>query len=274
MRKRSGFGTVGIVAAVIVPSLLMAAIGSWWKTSHADYRRAFEFWRQSTPPLTREESTRDIVRYRAAILDTAAEFQVNPIVIAGVIYTEQTRNRNPANYFEDYYIRNYLLTLSEDNLRQQLEQTKEELRQPSADEREGWNVSFRGHHPLTWSIGLGRMSVLTALELEDELHLYEHRERRGVRGVLEALLDPRENLRYCAFELQRNRAIYSEITGYDINGRPDLEASLYNLGHVRAVAERTVREMRHPLPNSFGEYVQSHIEEIRVALDAPSEQRN
>jgi Protein of unknown function (DUF1402) len=211
------------------------------------------------------------VRYRAVILDTAAAFQVDPLIIAGVIFAEQTMNRNPANFFEDYFVRSYLLTSSEDDLLRQLSQTREELQRGNTEEYGNKGVAFRSDHPLTWSLGLGQVSVLTALELEDELHLYEHRERRGIKGVLEALLEPRENLRYCAFELRRNRVVYSEATGYDIDGRPDIQASLYNIGHVRAVAGRTVKEQRPPRPNAFGEFVQTHIEDVRAALYASTE---
>jgi hypothetical protein len=250
--------------------MLVPPIKHWRVGFGGDYREAFELWRQFTPPPTLEESTRDIVKNRAAILDAASAFQVDPLVIGGVIFAEQTRNRNPANYFEDYAVRRYLLTLSDDHLLQQLAQTKEELH--NTEERGGKRVAFRSDHPLTWSLGLGQMSVLTALELEDDLHLYEHRERRGIRDVLAALLDPRENLRYCAFELRRNRIIYSETTGYDIKGRPDIQASLYNIGHVSAVARRTVKEQRPPRPNAFGSFVQLHIEDVRAALYGPSKQ--
>lgn len=273
MVKRFRFRWGAIVLSVIIASLLVPAIRSWRTVAAADYRKAFELWRRITPPLTLEESTENLVKYRASILDTAAAFQVDPLVIGGVIFAEQTLNRNPANYFEDYYVRSYLLTLSEDDLHRQLERTREELQRLNADEHGGWGVSFRSHHPLTWSIGLGRVSVLTALELEDELYIYENRERRGIRRVLEALLDPQENLRYCAFALRRNKAIYSGITGYDISDRPDIQASLYNIGHVRVVARRTVGEKRRPLPNTFGRYVESHIEEVRAALYGPLKQK-
>jgi Protein of unknown function (DUF1402) len=274
MYKRHPLRQPLLIGCAILLPLLLPTIAHFSAPVDGDYRQALEFWRQNTPQPTIEESTKDITRYRVPILEASATFQVDPVVIAGIIFAEETLNRNPTKYFEDYYVRRYLLSLSDDELRRQLQQTKEELQQAKEQGHEGWNISFRSGHPLAWSIGLGRVSLLTALELEDELHLYEHRSRRDIRGVLSALLEPRQNLRYCAFELRRDRAIYLDITGYDISGRPDLEASLYNLGHVQAVAERTVRENRRPTANLFGEYVLSHAREVRAALYGGVEQKS
>ena len=265
MRRYCRLWQSAIAGFAIIFPLLLAVLAEWSVKTNLDYRKAFELWRYSTSSATPQESTKDIVTYRIPIADTAKAFQVDPLTIAGVIYTEETLNRNPAKYFEDYYVRTYLLSSSENDLQRQLEQTKNELQLHKA-EHEGWNLRFRSSHPLTWSIGLGRVSPLTALELEDELHIYEHRKRRNITSVLEALLNPQENLRYCAFELRRNALIYRELTGYDIRDRADLQASLYNLGQVRFVAERTLRERRQPLPNAFGVYAQTHLGEVRRAL--------
>jgi|GEM_PF-6015347 len=113
-----------------------------------------------------------------------------------------------------------------------------------------------------YSIGLGQIYTSTAIKVEPMMAKLENRPERSYREVEQALLDPRECLKYIAAELKKAQDAY-QAEGFDISDKPEILTTIYNLGLSRNEsgtnrAQESKAAGNEPRPNYFGYFVYHH----------------
>lgn len=174
----------------------------------------------------RDESVVDeiIEAYSDEIIAAGEEYDVDPAAIAVCIYAEQVLNYDWKDQLFDFAL---------------------------------WRLNT--------SIGLGQVRVETAKMLEDagyiektvgEFSLFYWNPRK--QKIAAKLLKDSENIRYVAAYLRYWIDVWGDT--YDISGKAEILATLYNLGK-NANAPNT-----SPRANSFGEFAQSKYEHVKTLL--------
>jgi hypothetical protein len=235
---------------------------------HEDYRKIFDYW-SSTPRLQRPvsvEALAEVKKNRKTILATSKYFGVSPIAVAGIIVAEVSLHTGPINYFEEYYVRAHFLSQTDEYLERLAIATENDVADRRLKGESEQEFKFRLSRGLIWSTGLCRISILKAIKLEPTLATLEGRPTRNVRQVIESLLVPAENLKYCCLELRVIQDKY-KAAGFEIANRPDILATLFNTGRVDSELARHLRDKgRPPKPNDFGQYVTLHSDLLEAAL--------
>ena len=174
----------------------------------------------------RDESAVDeiIEEYSSEIIAAGEEFDVDPVAIAVCIYAEQVLNYDWKDELFDFAL---------------------------------WRFNT--------SIGLGQVRVETAQMLEDsgyiektegDFSLFYWNPRK--QKIASKLLRESENIRYVAAYLRYWIDKWEHT--YDISGKPEILATLYNLG------ENANAPNSSPRANSFGEYAQSKYNHVKALL--------
>ena len=169
---------------------------------------------------------RRIIEEHAGSIKTAAEeFDVDPVIVAGVIYQEQSTNVNFVDTLADY---------------------------------------IGGLLFVNTSIGIGQVRVQTAEELEykyPQLHPIVKSDHviqsNAVR--VEFLKDPLMNIRYVAAKIAFDQERWKEA-GFDISDRPDILGTLYNIEDVKNPKKEP---HANPDSNDFGKGVAENYDAIK-----------
>jgi hypothetical protein len=116
-----------------------------------------------------------------------------------------------------------------------------------------------------FSVGVGQLYLHTAVAVEPLAARIERRPRRGTVEIWQALQDPERAIHYVAAVLRQAQDAYRRA-GFDVSGRPDLLATLYNLGQPDDRAARSRAAGRSPRVNYFGLFVTRALPRIEAAL--------
>ena len=171
-----------------------------------------------------------LTRSSASIRDVAAKFDLDPRMIVAPILVE-----NSLNVQVDDEIQNFLV---------------------GAGVLSDGEVMGR-----TMSIGLGQINVSAAIEIEPLVARIEGRAERTQQEVARALLTPEGAFTYAAGIAKHVIDLYKE-KGIDISDKPEVVATLYNIGRYEERVERTVREGRQPGVNYFGLFAEKNMKII------------
>ena len=171
-----------------------------------------------------------LTRSSASIRDVAAKFDLDPRMIVAPILVE-----NSLNVQVDDEIQNFLV---------------------GAGVLSDGEVMGR-----TMSIGLGQINVSAAIEIEPLVARVEGRPERTQQEVARALLTPEGAFTYAAGIAKHVIDLYKE-QGIDISDKPEVVATLYNIGRYEERVERTVREGRQPGVNYFGLFAEKNMKII------------
>lgn len=177
-------------------------------------------------------------RLRATVLRVADIYDIDPVTLVATPLAENTMNVSNVDAVQDFLAENG--ALDDDGA-----------------------VAGR---PM--SIGPGQIYVHAARRVEELAASIEGRPVREKREIKAALLTPEGALRYAAAIIRNSQNVYG-AAGKDISKRPEILATLYNIGRP----ERRLRDSRgrsEPLTNYFGFWVGKQYHTIKTALNLPS----
>lgn len=173
------------------------------------------------------EIFRALEKNRFIIADISKKFKISPMALGGVIISEHTVNYGPSDSAQEY---------------------------------------LPGIFQKFFTIGLGQISYNAAFEAEPLVQEVEGRSKPYTKDeVFARLSTPMDSLKYGAAIMRKAASDYAKA-GFDIRGRPDILATLYNTGGAKERALKSYRARRMPRVNYFGLYVYLHYSEIKRAL--------
>jgi hypothetical protein len=216
------------------------------------------FW-LSIPRVTHSQALALIAEHRAAIIEAASEVDLDPALVAGIIYVAQTRDRprwsgeaiesfsvalwSQRSLSQDVSPRSAPLLNASAGLCQMRPTTAEQTRdflarrvapKPWRDRPQTILTGFSGEPVEPWE-----RTLFTRLEQVS---------RPADLAMVGCLLEPRANLSLACAMLGFLRRHWSEA-GHPIDDRPDILATLYNLGYERSKPDGA------PQANDFGRRV-------------------
>lgn len=112
-----------------------------------------------------------------------------------------------------------------------------------------------------FSIGIGQLNLSAALEVEPLAAKIEGRLERTQQEIASALLTPEGTFVYAA-AIAKNVIDVYEKYGYDIADKPEIVATLYNIGKYEERAKKAKEEGREPTPNYFGFFAEKYSDTI------------
>lgn len=223
------------------------------------------------------EKIRDLLasdeELRAKIRQTAREYGIDPIHIAGALVGEHTYNVDAYDRLQSYYVKAAAYAGNSFQFAYEDEKVDDFVARPEfavcAKYRDSyhlwtcretvWETNFRGKtvggtsYPNNrfsavffqpffagQTFGLGQVNPLTALKLSDLVS-----QRSGIAkldendaaAVYDAIMDPDKSLAFVGAAIRQSIDDYKEIAGMDISGNPGITATLYNLGNTLQRAE-------------------------------------
>jgi len=122
---------------------------------------------------------------------------------------------------------------------------------------------------LSWSYGIGQIHTDTAKGVEKLAARIEKRPERTEEQIGKAIGTLDTAIFYVAAILRDAQDKY-EKAGYSIKNKPEILATLYNLGKVDERVVKTKKDGRMPRPNYFGFFVEMHMKEIEAISPKPS----
>ena len=209
---------------------------------------------------------------RAKIVETARQYGIDPMHIAGAIVGEHTYNVDAYDRLQTYYVKAVSYLGSRFSFAHGDEDIADFIMRPEFDAcpassdsydlwvcRENvWNRDFRGQTVggVTFpndrfsavffqpfyagqTFGIGQLNPLTALQMSDLVHQVSGLPKLDAgqpNQVYETIMDPDLTLPYVAATLKKSIDAYRTIAGFDISQNPGIPATLYNLGNPEARA--------------------------------------
>lgn len=187
---------------------------------------------------------------RALIVQIANQYHIDPVTLVLTPIAENTMNVNIVDKIEDELEEQGKLDDDGRIIASDLETTA---------------MAALYNKPL--SIGPGQIYVYAAKNVEPLAASIEQRPMRVKKDIKRQLMTREGALRYAAAIIRNAQDIYA-AGGYDISRRPEILATLYNIGRVK---ERLSNARgRQPLPNYFGFFVGQNYWSVRQALNLPS----
>lgn len=188
----------------------------------------------------RSDSRSWLQAHARAVISHAGKFQVRAVAVGAVVCAEIDRRTVSDDWEEDYV--HTLLAEKDDAFFRDLQHVFQQ------DVAPGPRISPLHALLYFWSLGRGQVQVRLALELEKDVAAAEGRPPRGLRGVLQALLDDEGCLDYVAASLSRSEKAFWQIAGVDISEDVGLLATLYNMGSPEYRAQLALRNSGKGLP--------------------------
>ena len=187
---------------------------------------------------------------RPLIVAIARQYQIDPVTLVAAPLAENTMNvKSLKGKVEGYF----------DGSEDQVD-----------DDGYLTNPLLRTMYNKPLSVGPGQIYVYAAKHVEKLAAAIEGRPvRTKGKEIKQALFTPEGALRYAAAILRDAQEQYGRA-GIDISHRPEILATLYNIGRVPETLRRTLQEKREPYPNYFGFWVGSNYRYIQEQLKLPS----
>jgi hypothetical protein len=263
-------------AMVVRPSGILIVHGNpGWEALTEDARR-----RADTPLSIAARSW--LAAQREVVRAVAADFDVSPIALGGVVAAERTLLTGRVDALGEELFRAVLGSLPEDDLERWVAEQERSFRRSAPAPAQG---GIR--NPYLWTLGPAQVSFRLALQYEPVVANRMDRRRRNVKEVLDAVTSVPGNLEYAAALLAEARAAYRDLAGFDISANPGVLATLYQLGSPTVRARRLAEEnearrargerIQPPQVNAYGAFVNRHAGEIATILGAgkaPAELRD
>lgn len=228
--------------------------------------------RRADTPLS-VEARAWLAAEREVVRAVAADFEVSPLALGGVVAAERTLLTGRVDALGEELFRAVLGSLPEDDLEGWVaEQERSFRRSPPALAQGGIR------NPYLWTLGPAQVSFRLALQYEPAVADRMDRRRRNVKQVLDAVTSVPGNLEYAAALLAEARAAYRDLAGFDIAENPGVLATLYQLGSPTVRARRLAEEnearrargerIQPPQVNAYGAFVNRHADQIAAILGA------
>jgi len=112
-----------------------------------------------------------------------------------------------------------------------------------------------------FSVGLGQINMAAAMEAEMHTAKVEGRVPRTIDEVQKDIIEPGGSIRMAAQIVRKVQDDYKD-QGIDISNKPEILATLYNLGKSEERAKKSKATGSLPKPNYFGFFVEKNKEEI------------
>lgn len=209
---------------------------------------------------------------RSKITQTASQYGISPLHVAGAIVGEHTYNVDAYDRLQQYYVKAASYLGSSFRFEYDGEDVGDFIARPqfaACEDAKGsyalwtcrenvWNASFRGKtvegkrfennrfsavffQPFYagQTFGIGQLNPLTALMMSDMVSRVSGLPKLDYRkpaDVYATIMDPDQTLPYVAATLKKSIDAYASIAGFDISGNPGLTATLYNVGNPEARA--------------------------------------
>ena len=167
------------------------------------------------------------------IIDWSKKFGVDPRAVAGSILTEHSLNVDIQRNVKTMLVDNG--TLGDDALKSH-------------------NLSF----------GPGQINVTAAESAEQYIAKLENRAPRSDGEIMERLRSVDGAAEYGAAIVRQAQDFYKD-RGVDISKRPDILATLYNLGRLETKAANIDKNVA-PKPNYFGAFVANNLKKVEDAI--------
>lgn len=200
------------------------------------------------------------------IADTARQYGIDPVHMAGAIIGEHTYNVDVYDRLQTYYVKAFSYVGSAIAFRHDGELVTDFVARPQFRECEKlsnsyeiwacreriWERDFRGKtvegrrfpndrfgatffQPLYagQTFGIGQLNPLTALQMSDLVHKVSGLPKLSASDpgeVYRTIMDPDRTLPYVAATLKASIDAYRRIANFDISKNPGITATLYNLG--------------------------------------------
>jgi len=235
-----------------------------------DYRLLFEIGR-NTPKLERpinKEAIEIISQNKNAIKQTAKNYGVNEIAIAGIILAEMSLDPGPIDKWEESRIKNKYLKKTPEELEKILENTENDIGEKVEKGENEHEFLFKFNRPLTWSIGVCQITPIRARKIENKLAKRHQRTPKNIKEVIKSLLNPNLNIEYCGQELYDINQDYLQYAKIDISQKSHILGTLFNTGNSKEKAKKYIdNPNKKPEPNDFGKYIELHAEFISKILN-------
>lgn len=266
--SRVGIGPPA-TAGVQAPGGIIPVRGTpgWEALPEADRQRASAPLAESARRWLREE--------REAVRAVAAQFEVTPVALGGIVAAEKTLLVGRVDALGEELFRSVFGSLREADLERWVADQERAFQLRGSFPGRDWAM----RSPYLWTLGPAQVSFRLAIQYEPAVARRIGRSRRSASEVLEALVTMPGNLEYAAALLAEAEATYRTRAGMDIADNPGVLATLYHLGSpaVRArrlSADNAARRRRGepvepPQVNYYGAFVNRHADEIERLLTLP-----
>lgn len=117
-----------------------------------------------------------------------------------------------------------------------------------------------------FSFGLGQLYDFSAMKSERVLAGLDGREERSLSLVRRDVLTAEGSLYYVAGAMRDVQDVY-ETEGFSVKDKPELLATLYNIGKPEERAKRRRKHKGVPQPNYFGRFVLRNMSVIEEAIE-------
>ncbi len=219
---------------------------------------------------------RSDAKLRSKIRQSANQFGIDPVHVAGAIIGEHTYNVDVYDRLQTYYVKAVSYLSSAIDFEHDGENVLDFVKRPQFSACEGlgdsyalwtcretvWDTRFRGRtvdgkafpnrrfsavffQPFYagQTFGIGQLNPLTALKMSDMVSRVTGARKLDAgdpNRVYETIMDPDKTLPYVAAALKTSIDAYRTIAGFDISKNPGITATLYNTGN----AERRARALK------------------------------
>ncbi len=217
---------------------------------------------------------------RTKIRETARQYGIDPLHMAGAIVGEHTYNVDAYDRLQTYYVKAVSYFRSSFTFSYDGEDVGDFVERPKFDKCVGatdsyslwtcretvWNEEFRGrrvegrYYPddrfsavffqpfyAGQTFGIGQLNPLTALQMTDLVHEISglpKLDHSSPQEVYRTIMDPDRTLPYMAATLKKAMDAYASIAGFDISDNPGITATLYNVGNPEERAKALRDENR------------------------------
>lgn len=127
------------------------------------------------------------------------------------------------------------------------------------------NASAKAMSTMGMTVGPGQLNLEAAMAAEKHIASLGIRPARTPAEVQALLLTPSGSAEYAAAIIRQAQDVYAE-RGMDISKKPEILATLYNLGKYEEFADASKEKGTLPRPNYFGFFVQENIADVQDTI--------
>ncbi|KYG64692.1 hypothetical protein AZI86_10805 [Bdellovibrio bacteriovorus] len=169
-----------------------------------------------------------------SIMEYSKMYGVDPRAVGGAILTENTLNVQIDDALQSWLAKNS-------------------------------SLSAKAMSKAGMSVGPGQINLAPAMEAEKHIASLGIRPERTPEEVQALLLTPSGSAEYAAAIIRQAQDAYAK-QGIDISKKPEVLATLYNLGKYEERAEKSKKTGTLPKPNYFGYFVQENMDTVEDTI--------